>query len=429
MKKTQHKLSALQVAVALATTHYGLGFLVGTGQDIAQYGAAGMLYAFSTAVGLLTLIPIASFYWKKRKPIWDIFELMHGKASSKITAFLSSFWMIGVIASQILGGSAALMAFGMPRWISTMVIAGLILVLSYLDLGKLSKVFFYFLVFSSLLIALSLFKYGMGQILWSPANFLSSLPSIPLEKLLGVSVTTILITFIGMDFHQFIVESANSNTAKKGAFGGFVFLALLTFVLGTSIMGYINYVQYEAGSALAAAQIVPRMLMDTGSSLVGDWSQLLFLLPIIFVSAGSGSAVTKVIMRASHDLLPKTEGMKSLNFYVVLCAVVLTMLSQSVVGLVVSFYATYVGAVFIPFIVVLLEERGLIKVKDNIFLNAIILGFILSLFTILTNKLGFVKSSEISIYMLIAGFAGSIAVFATAKPAQYIASKMKRAER
>jgi SSS family solute:Na+ symporter len=265
----------------------------------------------------------------------------------------------------------------------------------------------------------------MGQILWSPANFLNSLPSIPLEKLLGVSITTILITFIGMDFHQFIVESTNSNTAKKGAFGGFVFLALLTFVLGTSIMGYINYVQYEAESALAAAQIVPRMLMDTGSSLVGNWSQLLFLLPIIFVSAGSGSAVTKVIMRASHDLLPKTEGMKSLNFYVVLSAVVLTMLSQSVVGLVVSFYATYVGAVFIPFIVVLLEERGLVKVKDNIFLNAIILGFILSLFTFLTNKLGFVKSSEISIYMLLAGFIGSIAVFATARPARYIASKIK----
>lgn len=425
MKKTDRKLSALQVAVALATTHYGLGFLVGTGQDIAQYGSAGMLYAFSTSVGLLTLIPIASFYWKKRKPIWDIFETRHGKTPSKITAFLSSFWMVGVIASQILGGSAALMAFGMPRWISTVAIAGLILVLSYIDLGRLSKIFFYFLVFSSLLIALSLLKYGATNLVYVPFDFFESLTIVPVEKLLGVSLTTILITFIGMDFHQFVVESISPKVAKKGAFGGFVFLALLTFVLGTSIMGYIQTVQYESGSTLAAAQIVPRMLMDTGASVVGNWSQLLFLLPIILVSAGSGSAVTKVIIKATHDLVPKTQNMRSLNGLVVLFAVVLTLLSQSVVGLVVSFYATYVGAIFIPFLVVLLEERGMLKIKDGIFLNAIIFGFVLSLLTFLTRKLGFVNTSEISIYMLIAGFVGSLAVFITAKPAEYIASKIK----
>ncbi len=406
------KLSATQIAVALATTHYGLGFLIGTGQDMAEYGAAGMLYAFSTALGLLTLVPIANYYWRRRVPIWDIFAKQHGAAAGKFTAFLSSFWMVGVIASQILGGSAALMAFGVSRVVSTTIIAGLILLLSYLNLSRLSKVFFQFLLISSIVVLFSLLMYSnVSALVTTPIVFITSLPSLPFDKLFGILLTTIFITFIGMDFHQFIVKAADPKTARHGAVGGFLILTALTSILGSSILGFQASEQPTPESPLSSAQVVPRMLMSTGTNLLGEWSALVFLVPIILVSAGSGSAVTKVVIKAAEEIQPAVRNVKAFNLIVIGACVLLTLLSQSIVGLVVSFYATYVGTVLAAFIAVRLEEKRLISISNQAFYLALLVGFGFSLIVFLISKLSFIIITDASLHMLIAGFLGATAIF------------------
>lgn len=420
------KLSAFQIAIALATTHYGLGFLVGTGQDIAAHGAAGMLYAFSTALGLLTLIPITQYYWGSKKPIWDIFLARHGKTAGKITAFLSSFWMLGVVASQILGGSAALMALGLSRTISTICIAAILLVLSYVDLGRLSKIFFYFLLFSSAVVVFTLFQYGVVSALTTPWLFLSEIPRLSTEKLFGTLLTTVLITFIGMDFHQFIVSAQNESSARWGAFGGFLILFILTTVLGSAILGFLRTSNDLSGSQLTNAQVVPQMLIQTGESFFGNLGRLLFLIPIVLVSIGSGSAVTKVVLHASQEFLPSLSRKKVLNLVIVLICVGLTLLSESVVGLVVSFYATYVGAVLVPFIVNILEERGYLRISDDVFTRAILSGFGLSVFLFLISKAEWLTIGDISVYMLVAGLLGASAIFIISSMCQHILHKKIR---
>ena len=140
-------LGIVQIAASLVSLHYGLGFLLGTSEMVYKQGINGMVYGLTCAIGLLFLTFLIPFYWRNKKPIWDLFENKYGKKVKNGTIFLSWFWMIGVTTSQILGGAYIVKMFNVSLINSLIIVIILTTILSLLPLEKLSK-FLLFLLLS-----------------------------------------------------------------------------------------------------------------------------------------------------------------------------------------------------------------------------------------------------------------------------------------
>ena len=407
---TMHnKLNWISIGIGLTTVHYGLGFLLGSGEAIYTQGPKGILYAVAAALGVFSLIFIAPFYLKEKYPIWDLMGEKYGGTVRRLVAFLSGFWMVGVVAAQILGGAWALSLFGVNKFISMIIISLLIFILSVIDIGKLSKIFFYMLMFSSITLLMVLFYIGIG---WLPASINGLFNSIGLitpNDLVGIITTTILVTFIGMDFHQFIVKAKDADNAIKGAaLGGVVLLALsallLAVVNGSVKTGLI-------GSITDAKQTVPSILLNYGN-IMTPFLGIIFSLPLVFVAAGSGSGVTRIVAKTIADLgfLKKTKVDNRL--LTVLMAFSVSLTGSSIINLIVAFYAIYVASVFIPFILFLLDRSRSLYLPKSAIRNSIIGGLIGSLFVFINRFIpgSFLADNQAS-YIMLAGFSFSIMVY------------------
>jgi solute:Na+ symporter, SSS family len=376
------RLDWVSVGVSLVTIHYGLGFLVGSGEAINDNGALGILYAVASALGLFSLMFIADFYRAKKLPIWDLMGNKYGTNVKNIVGSLSGVWMIGVVASQILGGAWALSLLGFNHYMSMILIASLILLLSHINIGKLSKIFFYMLMFSSLSLALVLFKVGLHWLPISIEQFIGSLTMIGWHEVIGVIGTTVLVTFIGMDFHQFLVRAKNGEHAIKGsAFGG-VILLVLAFVLLAIVNGALR--TGLVGNISDPKQTVPAMLLNFGKS-IHPWAGVLFALPVVFVSIGSGSGVTKIVSKTIKNLgINKIVPVES-KLMTVLLSLIIAVTGGSIINLIVEFYAIYVASVIVPFLIYLLHENKVILAEGKAIYISIVFGMIASIVVFLNR--------------------------------------------
>lgn len=403
MKKT---LSWTSVGVSLATIHYGLGFLVGSGEAIYSEGSIGIIYAIASALGIFSLIFIAPYYFKKRLPIWDLMGKEYGNSVRNLVASLSVIWMIGIVASQILGGAWAMSLLGVNNVVSMILISTLIFLLSVLNIQKLSKVFFYMLIISSITLFAILFYVGFQWVPLSTIELIREIPTLSWNHLVGTIITTILVTFIGMDFHQFLVQAKSPKESIKGAILGGVILLILALLLLAIITGAIS--TNLVGDVTDAKQVVPSILMNFGSQIT-PLLGIGFLLPVILVSVGSGGGVTRVVARTVNDL-GITKKMRIDNrLLTVVVAMIIALTGRSIISLIVSFYAIYVASVFIPFILYVLADTGRISVTSLAIKASIVGGIIGSVF-IFINR--FIPDSpladEQATYIMVVGMLSAV---------------------
>lgn len=407
--KIKSSLSWLSIGFALASVHYGLGFLVGSGEAIYNTGSLGILYAISAALGVLSLTLIAPFYWKRKAPIWDLLGNKYGEPVRKMVSLLSGVWMVGVVASQILGGSWALSVFGLNSAVSMITISILIYLMSIMDIGKLSKIFSYMLIFSSLVLLIILLNLGPRWFTFGLFDLWQSLPKISIYNIVGVVLSTILVTFIGMDFHQFLVSAKKPKDAILGSLFGSIILLFLSFLILALITGSIK--SNLVLNITDPKQTLPVILLNFGkriSPILG----IVFCIPIILVSIGSGSAVTKIV----------TVNIKQLNFLkklsnnrasliTIAIALIIASTGSSIIELIVSFYAIYVASVIIPFVLYIIQEisKGRGVIPTYCVKNSLILGTVVS-FSIFSFQ--FFKyapiSNNLSTYIMIGGIIGSL---------------------
>ncbi len=390
----------------MATVHYGLGFLIGSGEAIYNQGSKGILYAFASAAGLFSLTLIAPFYLKEKYPIWYLIGKYYGTTIRRFVASLSGFWMIGIIASQILGGSWALSLFKINNYASAVFISILIFGLSTINMSRLSKIFFYMLMFSSLTLLIILFYIGIYWIPISLKSLFFSIPLITFDDLIGVFLTTILVTFIGMDFHQFLVRAKDKKNAVHGALLGGGVLIVLSILLLSVINGSIN--TGLVGDVSDAKQTIPSILLSFGNAIT-PFLGVLFSLPLVFVSIGSRSGVTRIVARTISDLDVSNKIKMNKHLLTVVVAFLISLSGKSIINLVVSFYAIYVASVFIPFLLFLLDRSKNLHSPTLAIRNSILAGFAGSLFVFLSR---FIPNSRLaneqSTYIIIVGFSTSI---------------------
>lgn len=408
-----NKLNWVSIGIGLATIHYGLGFLLGSGEAIYTQGPKGILYAVAAALGVFSLIFIAPFYLKEKYPIWDLMGKKYGKTVRHLIAFLSGFWMIGVIASQILSGAWALSLFGVNKLTSMTIISLLIFVLSVIDIGKLSKIFFYMLMFSSVTLLFVLFYIGVRWIPESINSLFNSIKFITLNDLVGVIATTILVTFIGMDFHQFLVKAKDVDNAVKGATLGSVILLVLSILLLSVVNGSIK--TGLIGSIADAKQTVPSILFNYGN-MTAPFLGIVFLFSLVFVAAGSGSGVARMVAKTISDLDFLKKIKMDNRLLTVLIAFLVSLTGSSIINLIVAFYAIYVASVFIPFMLFLLDRSRSLHFPKSAVRNSIVGGLTGSMFVFLNRFIpGSFLANNQATYIMIVGFLCSAAMFIISK--------------
>jgi SSS family solute:Na+ symporter len=158
-------------------------------------------------------------------------------------------------------------------------------------------------------------------------------------------------------------------------------------------------------------QTLPVILLNFGkriSPLMG----IIFCAPIILVSIGSGSAVTKIVTTNIKQLnLLKKLSYKKASLITIAIALAIASTGNSIIDLIVSFYAIYVASVIIPFIFYVLQETNkkmdflpTYGVKNSLFFGALV--------SLSISSFQFIKFSPVSehlpTYIMIGGIIGSL---------------------
>ncbi|MDM8559075.1 hypothetical protein [Candidatus Parabeggiatoa sp. HSG14] len=425
MSVKNRELNIFSVAAMLVSVHYGMGFLLGTGEEAFTLGLAGSLYAVSTGLGILAIMVLTKFYWNEYEPIWTLLGNRYGNQVKIIVGVMSWAWMIGIVASQILGGAFILTIWGTPAspgmvilvvlimfisllpirkssklfqgafllsflalfsflWIemeTTPVLLGmvllalLIMIMSLLPVNKASGIFKVLLILSSLALFYSLGAVqGVLSYLRSPFDFIPALGQVNVAQLIGIPVITILLTVIGMDFQQFIVQAKNVKTAYQGCLLATIILLLLAFM--PSAMVEAAKVQGILPEGIDGKETIPFILAWAGGGVEHPVG-IILVLSLLVTALGAGGNVLRVMNKTLLDSMKLPESNRNqmiiaaANAILVLC---IALTGESIIDLIVSFYAIYVAGVLVPFLAYLIDKRKIYRFSSESIWWSLILG-------------------------------------------------------
>ena len=298
------KLNIIQIAISLVSLHYGLGFLFGTTESVYKNGINGTTYAFMCATGLFLLALFTPYYFKKKLPIWDLLQTKYGNKVKNLTVFLSWFWMIGVVASQIISTTSIFNLIGFPTIIALVTIIVSVSLISLLPLEKLAKVLFWFLITSSGILILSIFTFFDLKSIFHTNENTFSFSTEWFIQFLSIAIPTVLITVLGMDFHQFIIKGKNISTSIKATILAGIVLTILTFI-PTGIALGVKYTSIISPN-IDGKQLIPYITIMLGEKIFGSNLKYIFL-PFIAVTAiGSTSCLIRIMTQTfqSFNFIP-----------------------------------------------------------------------------------------------------------------------------
>ncbi len=404
------KLDTFSLAALLVGANYGLGFILGTAENSLTQGIGGSLYAVSTGLGLFALAGLAQFYWRTEQPIWTLLGDRYGSFLKTAIGMMSWMWMVGVVAAQILGGSFVLHCLGIPLSASMAAMAVLFATLSLLSVERVGQIFRGLLVLNSLIIFYALGRLdGFSGYANIPVEFVSALANIPISQQLGIVLTTVLLIPIGMQFQVFLVQAAGRQTAVRGCLLGGIALILLAFVPSEMTIAAGNSGILPDG--ISGKAIVPFVFSWLGGG-IGAPMGIFLVLCLLFSALGSGSGLLRAMNQTLFELelLPRRNDVRIVVAIAnVLLAWAIASGGGSIIGLMVSFYALYVAAVWVPFLAYLLDRGGRFEFTKTSIQFAVLsggisgIGVLITTFAIPEAAIG--GSQQLSILSIGMGFA------------------------
>ncbi|PQV44163.1 sodium:solute symporter [Paraburkholderia sp. BL21I4N1] len=345
----QRNLGAVHVAALLVSASYGVAFLLGSGEMAVHAGMAGSLYAIVTALGMLALALAAPTLWRGRELIWDVLGERYGPAVRKLVALLSLVWMAGVLAAQIHGGIAVLVATGLPATHALAVIAAALLVMSSVELGMAATLFACCLLATNIALVHALVgSNGLTVYLHAWPSFIQETRAAPRAQTLMTIAAVGFLVITGSDYHQFVVAARRPRDAWLGCVLASVFLVVTGFLPAAIVVAALHAGKLSGLTDTASA--IPWIMLQTsgamGSVCIG----------VILLSAlGSGTAITRAMSSALEGLHAGDGryGYASRLLIVAIgCAIATD--GQAIVSTIVSLNIVYVAAVGLLFV---LHER------------------------------------------------------------------------
>lgn len=396
------RLDAFSLAALLVSAHYGLGFLLGTAEKSLTLGIAGSLYAVCLGLGTLLLLVLAKFYWTKIEQIWTLLGNRYGKQVKLLIGFMSWSSLIGIEAVQMISGAFILKVLGVPLLPSMVTLACLFTIVSLLPVEKAGFLFRGLLIlnFLGLLYALWVL-HGFPDYLRSPFTFIPSLSQISPAKLFGISFSTIVLVLIDMKYQQFLVQAKDLKSLYQGCLLAATLLILLAFLPSAVLVAAQTAEILPVG--INGKETLPFILLWIGGGADQPLG-ILLIISLLVPALGVGSSILRVQTKTVLDFnfLPISNRNRLIVTIVnILLALAVALRGGEIINLIVSFYAAYVAAVFVPFVAYLLDQTkrysfANFSVRLSLIMSSISAISVLFL-TLLNPKLIFFGSAELNI--------------------------------
>ncbi|MBC8749240.1 MULTISPECIES: sodium:solute symporter [Paraburkholderia] len=346
----QRNLGAVHVAALLVSASYGVAFLLGSGEMALHAGMAGSLYAIVTALGMLALALAAPALWRGRELIWDVLGERYGPVVRKLVALLSLVWMSGVLAAQIHGGIAVLVATGLPATHALAVIAAALLVMSSIELGLAATLFACCLLAMNVALLHALVaSHGLTVYLHAWPSFIGEIRTAPRADTLVTIAGVGFLVITGSDYQQFVVSARRPRDAWLGCVLASLFLMVTGFLPAATVVAALHAGKLSGLTDTAGA--IPSIMLQTGGTMGS------VCIGVILLSAlGSGTAITRA-MSSALERLHAGDGRygyaSRLLIVAIGCAIATD--GQAIVSTIVSLNIVYVAAVGLLF---LFHESG-----------------------------------------------------------------------
>ena len=377
------KLGVFSLATLLVSAHYGLGFLLGTAEQALNQGMEGSLYAVSIGLGFFALLILAKLYWQQVEPIWTLLGNRYGKSVKIGVGLMSWLSLIGIEAVQIMAGSAILAVVGMPVLFGMVVITLLFCLFSQFPIEKASWFLRGLLLLNIFALVYGLWALqGLPLMARSPLEFLASLPQIEAGKMIGISLSTILLVAIDMKCQQYLISAKDVRTAIWGCILAAVMLITLALLPTTIVIVAQRAAIIPAN--LDGKEVIPYIL----SWVSGGPKQPLGILAIATLAVpalGLGSSVLRVQNKTFVDLeiVPQWQNEGTLIAVInALLGLAVALTGGEIVSLILFFYATYLSATWIPFLAYLLDYLGAYTFSSKSVKLSLLMGSLSALTTL-----------------------------------------------
>ena len=406
------KLGIFSLATLLMSAHYGLGFLLGTGEQAMHQGIQGSLYAVSVGLGFLGFLILAKLYWQQVEPIWTLLGNHYGKSVKVGVGLMSWMSLVGIEAVQIIAGAAILAVAGIPKLTSMLVLTLLFWLLSRLPLEKVSWLLQSLLLLNILVLIYSLWALqGLPILARAPWEFLTSLPQIDTGEGIGIFLSTIFLVALDMKSQQYLVHAQDVRTAIWGCLITAVSLIALALLPAATVMAAQQAAILDPN--LDSKEVIPYILSWVGGGVKHPFG-LVVIASLAIPALGLGSSVLRVQTKTFFDLeiVSQWSGQHTLiSVLNVLLALAVALNGGEIVGLILLFYAAYLSAVWIPFIVYLLDYWGAYSFSPNSVKLSLLTGSVSVLATVLLilirPEASILGSDQLTIMIVGIGIAGT----------------------
>ncbi len=373
------RLGWVLATAALAATHFGGGFVVGTGAWAYQYGLSGIAYAFGVGLSLLVLAVVAAGRMRRLGLVTVPDYLDHryqSKAVRILGALLSLLAIIGILGAQVWASQGALSLLGVdPTTAAVVASLGFIVYTAASGLwgATLTDVVQLAVIFVGIpLVALGGLQAAGG---WAgiEAEILANEPELMAAGyfswvgdrgilLAAAIVPTVMYTLIGQDFYQRLFAAKTDRIAVVAAtLAGFLLIVYAAFPAITGVAARAMF-----GAGMDPSQAVATVVTE----VLGVWAAAIVLGAIIAaILSTADSLLIAGTAHVTHDIAQKGLGWsptdkqmlwasRGATVLIGLSALVLALGVQAIIELLLLSYTMYAAGVFIPVVLGLYWSRG-----------------------------------------------------------------------
>jgi solute:Na+ symporter, SSS family len=380
------RLGVLLAAAALAATHFGGGFVVGTGEWGFRYGLTGMAYAVGTGASLLVLAAMAARRMRQLGLVTvpDFLEARYGSRIVRaLGAVLSLAAIIGILGAQVWASQGALSILGIDP--TAAAVGATILFIVYTaasglwgvtltDAVQLAIIFIGIPVaaifglreaggFEGIRAALELAALEGAELEVSPSAFFEPLGAGSVLVLAAI-VPTVMYTLIGQDFYQRLFAARDATVAVRAAIlAGIVLIAYAAFpaLAGMAARGIF-------GADIEPAQAIPMLVLDVlpvwwGAIVVGAILGAIMSTADSLLIAGTSHLTNDIYVRllnpaAAEDTRRLLRISRAGTLVIGALALALALSVREIIELLLLSYTMYAAGVFVPVVLGLYWARG-----------------------------------------------------------------------
>lgn len=375
------RLGLLLATAALCATHFGGGFVMGTGEWGFDYGLTGMSYAVGVGLSLIILALVAAKKMRKLA-LFTVPDYLELRYQSKLVRFLGALLslvaIVGIIGAQVWASRGALGILGIDPTTAAIIATSLFIiytVASGLWGVTLTDAIQLLIIFIGIPIAgimgvreaggFAGIREGIAPLeLEVTAEAFFSPLGAGIGLVLLAVIPTIMYTLIGQDFYQRLFAAKDEKTSYNAAIlAGVILIAFAIFpaIAGMASRGIFGD---EISSAEAVSMLVTEVLpAGMGAIIVAAIIGAIMSTADSLLVAGTSHITNDIYVKLINPAA-ENEPRKLLlisrvfTFIIGVLALIMALTFEAIIGLLLMSYTLYAAGVFIPVVLGLYWRRG-----------------------------------------------------------------------